>query len=139
MNTVADISNTLAGDAVRDGRATRVKGLTTTVGPASFDIEAQLAKLSPKVQEAAEKLVSSTFIRPMLEQMRKDPLKSDLFGGGMAQDTFNSMLDTEVADRITKASGFGIVKNIYDSKMKEARARLTGRARLMGMQIDRHG
>lgn len=86
-----------------------------------------------RVRVAAEQLVSSSFIRPLLEQLRNEPLRSELFHGGLTEDIFASQLDTILADRITRVSGFGLVEAVYRRIMSGAGQ---GRA---GHEVDRHG
>lgn len=78
---------------------------------------AQAANMSDKqkdeVRHAAEQLVSSALILPMLQQIRETSLKSDLFHGGFSEDAFGAQLDTELADRMVAKSNFAIVDAIY--------------------------
>ena len=64
--------------------------------------------------EAAQSLVATTLIQPILSQIREDPFRSELFHGGTAEDSFGAQLDTILADRITRASNFPIVESIYN-------------------------
>ncbi|MEO0515084.1 MAG: rod-binding protein [Planctomycetota bacterium] len=61
-----------------------------------------------EVREAADQLVASAFILPMLEQARNDPFKSDMFHGGKGEEVFGQQLDVIFADNITKSANFGI-------------------------------
>ncbi len=67
-----------------------------------------------QVHEAAQALVASTLIKPLLAQARKDPFRTDLFHGGFAEDTFGAQLDSIVAEQITGATNLSIVEAIYD-------------------------
>jgi len=67
-----------------------------------------------QLREAAEGLVSAALIAPMLEQMRNDPFKSDLLGGGFAHDAFQQQLHTRLADRVVAAANFPLVDSIID-------------------------
>jgi len=73
--------------------------------------------LSPErdkaLRQAAEQLVSISFIQPMLAKMRDDPFKSDLFHGGQAEEVFGQQLDTLMADRVTTSADFSIVDAVY--------------------------
>jgi len=78
------------------GDATRLRGL-------SFADTLARAGGKPGVEEArqaASDLVATSFIKPMLAQMRDSPFKSDLFHGGSGEDRFAEHLDTELAQRI---------------------------------------
>jgi len=74
-----------------------------------------------QARKAAEQFVSSAFMLPMLEQMRNDPLRSDLFNSGFAEEAFQSQLDTILADRITSGSSFPLVDSILDYVLKNQR------------------
>jgi len=75
------------------------------------------------VRDAVEQLVSTTFVQPILSNLRNDPFKSYLFHGGLAEDMFGSQLDTLMSERITHASRFPIVDAIYDNFMKAVNSR----------------
>ena len=53
----------------------------------------------------ARKFVSHAFFGTVLKQMRQSPFKSELFSGGRGGETFASMLDFHLADRMAKSSG----------------------------------
>lgn len=80
------------------------------------------ARLDPatraKLREAAEQFVASALVLPMLQGMREDPFRSDLFHGGMGEDTFQSQLDTILADRITSQSRFPLVDLIMEQVLR---------------------
>ncbi|MEM1108312.1 MAG: hypothetical protein AAGH99_06445 [Planctomycetota bacterium] len=61
-----------------------------------------------ELREAAEQLVASAFILPLLQQARNDPFKSDLFHGGRGEEAFGQQLDVIYADNITRSANFGI-------------------------------
>lgn len=67
-----------------------------------------------QTREAAESLVASTFIGPLLAQVRQDPFRSDLFHGGLAEDIFAAQLDSTLAQRITHATAMPLVDAVYN-------------------------
>jgi len=67
------------------------------------------------LRTAAEQLVATTFIQPMLAKMREDPFKSDLFHGGQAEEIFGQRLDTIFSERIVSRTDFAIVDAVYRS------------------------
>ncbi len=69
---------------------------------------------SQTIRTAAEQLVATTFINPMLAKMRDDPFKSDLFHGGRGEEVFGQQLDTMYSDRIVSSTDFAIVDAVYD-------------------------
>jgi Rod binding domain-containing protein len=62
-----------------------------------------------RAQEGAEQLVASTFIVPILQELRESNQAAPPFGPGMHEKRFGPMLDAQVADRIVRAQGLGIV------------------------------
>ncbi|MBL4700884.1 MAG: hypothetical protein JKX85_06470 [Phycisphaeraceae bacterium] len=66
-----------------------------------------------EIREAAQQLVSSALILPMLAQIRESSLKSEMFHGGFTEDAFGAQLDTELADKMVAKSNFPIVEAIY--------------------------
>ena len=65
------------------------------------------------LRKSAEQLVATTFVMPLLAQMRNDPFKTDLFHGGQAEEMFGQQLDTVFAERIVAKSNFSIVDAVY--------------------------
>lgn len=68
-----------------------------------------------QARQAAEQLVATTLVQPLLQQMRNDPLRSDLMHGGLTEDAFGAQLDTELADRIVRRAHWPIVERIVDT------------------------
>ena len=66
-----------------------------------------------QLREAAEKLVSTTLIMPMFEQLRNDPLAANLFHGGRGEKIFQQQLDQVLSDRIAGATRFDLVDAVY--------------------------
>jgi hypothetical protein len=87
---------------------------------------AALEATRQEAREAAEQLVATTLVQPLLQQMRNDPFKSDLMHGGMAEDAFGAQLDTQLADRIVRRANWPLVERIVDTVM----GRLQGATRL---------
>lgn len=72
------------------------------------------------LRKAAEQLVATTFIQPMLAKMRDDPFKSDLFHGGRTEEIFGEQLDTILSERIVARADFSIVDAVYNTIAKRA-------------------
>lgn len=71
-----------------------------------------------EARQAAEQLVATTLVQPLLQQMRNDPFKSDLMHGGFAEDAFGAQLDTQLADRIVRRANWPIVQRLVDTVMQ---------------------
>lgn len=76
-------------------------------------------------REAAEQLVSTALIMPLLKEMRDQPLDSDLFGDSMAEDAFRQRLDQQFADRMVRGTNFPLVDHIYQAVSRSASQRGT--------------
>lgn len=64
----------------------------------------------------------SVFIRQLLEVMRKSIPKSDFLEGGMAQDVYTSMMDTELAGAAADGGGIGLASLVFESLVDSVRA-----------------
>ncbi len=65
-----------------------------------------------RARQAAEGLVSTTFIEPILKQVRESNDTPPPFGPSRAEKQFASLLDTELADEIVRAANFPLVERI---------------------------
>lgn len=83
-------------------------------GGASDEQKAQILK-------AAEQLVASALVLPMLAQTRESSLKSEMFHGGFLEDAFGAQLDTHLADRMVAKSNFAVVDAIYQKMITATR------------------
>lgn len=67
-----------------------------------------------QLREAAEKLVATTLIMPMFEQLRNDPLAANMFHGGRGETIFQQQMDQVLSDRIAGATRFDLVDSVYN-------------------------
>jgi len=74
-----------------------------------------------QIEQLANQFVSIAFIKPMMEQMRNSPFKSEMFSGGSGGDMFQQQLDTVISDRISQRANFPIAKAVYDTLMRGIR------------------
>lgn len=81
-------------------------------------------KVRAQVRQASEQLVASTLLLPLLQQMREDPFKSDMFHGGSTEDIFAAQLDTELADRMAQGMNLPIVEAVYQRIMRQVEVRV---------------
>ena len=71
-----------------------------------------------KARKAAEGLVSTTFIEPILKQMRESNNTPPPFGPGKAEKQFATLLDTQLADKIVHAANFPLVERITNDILR---------------------
>jgi Rod binding domain-containing protein len=60
-----------------------------------------------RAYEAAQQLVSTAFVQPMLDQMKDDPFRSDMFHAGLGEDIFQQQMNTTIAERVVKSAQDG--------------------------------
>ena len=68
--------------------------------------------------DTAQKLVSTTLIKPILAQARAARDAPAPWGQTQAEKQFGALLDNRIADDVTKASGFPIAQRIADQILK---------------------
>lgn len=96
-------------------------GLTRAEAPASTRQADHFAELyerarsglsSDKIREAAEQLVSATFITPVLSQVRESGMAAPPFAPTPGEKQFGALLDQRIADEIVKSSSLPIVDRL---------------------------
>src|SRR5690606_5225002 len=74
---------------------------------------AEMKAAGEDLRGAAEDFVATALLMPLMEQVRDDPFKSDLFHGGFTEDAFLRQFDQIIADRLSKRMSLPIVDSIY--------------------------
>lgn len=59
----------------------------------------------------------SVFVTYMLKQMRRTVPQDGLFGAGQAEKMYTSMMDTEVAKKISQQRGLGLAPMMYQQML----------------------
>ncbi len=80
-------------------------------------LRGQCAADREAARAAAAQLVSSTFIVPMLAEMREGSFLAGPFARGFAERQFQPLLDQQIADRVTSGANFQLVEAIVDRLM----------------------
>jgi Rod binding domain-containing protein len=70
---------------------------------------------------AAEELVAMTFVQPLLAQMREMNEAAEPFAPGIAERRFGAMWDAEIAQRLVRSRGFGLVDAVAQNVLSKAR------------------
>ena len=60
--------------------------------------------------DAACAQMESLFLHQLLQKMRATVDKTDLFGGGRAEELYTTMLDGEIAANLSRAGGIGLAR-----------------------------
>jgi Rod binding domain-containing protein len=67
--------------------------------------------------------VASTFIMPVLAELREGSFLAGPFARGFAERQFQPLLDQQIADSVTRGANFPLVESIVERLMgHEARA-----------------
>jgi len=98
-------------------QASQAKGKTNAPSPAIAATADADAKLKATCQE-----MEAVFLNLMLKQMRETVPKGNLLGNTQAEQTFTSMLDTELTKNMAKAGGMGLADMLYRQLSKTAAA-----------------
>ncbi len=102
-----------AAQSATESGAAKAKSGSSTAVDASANADA-LAK----ARTAAEGLISTTFIEPILKQVRESNDTPPPFGPSSAEKQFSALLDTKLADEIVQAANFPLVERISQQLMK---------------------
>jgi len=113
----------------------RGEGFTSLLTKSSDAARAAGKSKQQQVRESVEQLVSSAFILPLMNELRDQPLDSDLFDGGFAEDSFRQQLDTVLADRMVAGGNFPVVEVIYDRLTETYRKQQEGLAASRALDV----
>ncbi|NNF43296.1 MAG: hypothetical protein HKN62_09645 [Phycisphaerales bacterium] len=84
--------------------ATHLSAASTTAATARAD----------EGRKAAESLVASTFVVPVLAMLRETSQAAEPFAPGAAERRFGPLLDQQLADRIVSGANFGLVDRVQE-------------------------
>jgi len=120
------IDNTLTVQTA--GRQTRSSGdfkslLGNGVAPGERDLSRD-----EQLRQAADKLVASALIKPLLKQVQDSPFRVERFHGGQGEKAFRQRLNTVLADRITRSANFNVADAIYQKMSKQYENTIPGAA-----------
>lgn len=101
------------------GNASHLAAATPiTRSDASFadlvDRESVAQEKRTAMREAAEQLVSTAFITPILGALRENSTAAGPFAPSTAEKRFGPLLDQQFADRIVQAANFSLIDTIID-------------------------
>ena len=95
----------------------RLRNLERGVGTVKPVTQTDREKQAVRLREVSEDF-ESILIDQMLSEMRKTLSKERLYGGGMAEDIFQGMLDDEYSKMMAKGENFGLAEKIYEQLSK---------------------
>jgi Rod binding domain-containing protein len=71
-----------------------------------------------RAREAAEQLVATALVQPVLKQLRETNNAVEPFKPNSAEKSFSQMMDTELSQRIVKSRGWALVDRVADTLLK---------------------
>lgn len=71
-----------------------------------------------KARKAAEEFVASSLVKPVLQQLRESNKAQAPFAPGPYEKQFGPMMDNEIASRMVKSRGWGIVEAVERQLLK---------------------
>jgi Rod binding domain-containing protein len=71
-----------------------------------------------RARDAAEQLVAQTFVVPMLRELRESDRSAPPFAPTRGERQFRALMDAELAQRMVKAGGFGLVDRLARDLLK---------------------
>jgi len=83
----------------------------------------QMTQQSPR--EAAEEFIAMALVQPVLAQLRETNQAAGPFAPGDVEKRFGPMLDAEIAHRMVKSSGWGLVDAVASRLDRGAATRNT--------------
>ena len=108
-----------ASASVRAGEASR--GFAEAMVRWSDRAQGGRAMTEEDARGAAEELVAMTFVQPILSQMREMNDAAPPFAPGVAERRFGAMWDAEIAQRLVRSDGFGLVEAVARDVLSKAR------------------
>jgi Rod binding domain-containing protein len=87
---------------------------------------------SDEARAAAQELVASTLVQPILAQLRETNNAEAPFGPGQWEKTFGPMMDAEIATRIVRASNWGLIDRMTEGFTRPKASSATPDAREAG-------
>ncbi|MCH2132968.1 MAG: hypothetical protein MK116_04375 [Phycisphaerales bacterium] len=83
-------------------------GFTSALGRVSATTD------SGKIRQAAEQLVATSLVQPILASLTKSPFQEGIFAPGPIEERFTPLLHRHLSDRIVSSSNFGLVDVLTD-------------------------
>ncbi|MHC4976421.1 MAG: hypothetical protein ACYTF7_07425 [Planctomycetota bacterium] len=116
------MSEGLVGSAGLSARAdVASRGFAEAIGRWSDRAQGGRAMTAEDARGAAEELVAMTFVQPILSQMREMNNAAPPFAPGVAERRFGAMWDAEIAQRLVRSEGFGLVDAVARDVLSKAR------------------
>ncbi|MEM8782170.1 MAG: hypothetical protein AAGE65_04865 [Planctomycetota bacterium] len=75
---------------------------------------AEAGTKAERLREVSGQLVATAFLLPLFKQARSSAFKTDLFGGGFAQDAMQEKLDVHLAEAIAASHRFPLTDAVVN-------------------------
>lgn len=67
-----------------------------------------------QITEAAEQLIATSLVQPILDSMMKSQFREGPFAPGPVEERFMPLLNRHLSDRIVSSANFGLVQALTD-------------------------
>jgi Rod binding domain-containing protein len=104
--------------ALPDALTGRQDDFASVIARARKQIEDSPSSREAAAKESAREFVAVTLVQPLLKQLRDTSQAAAPFAPSGAERQFRSMLDAQMAQRIVRASNFGIVDAVARNLMR---------------------
>ena len=78
-----------------------------------------------QIRQAAEQLVATSLVQPILASMSNSPFREGAFAPGPIEERFTPLLHRHLSDRIVASSNFGLVDALTDHLIPRERLEKT--------------
>ena len=65
-----------------------------------------------QIHEAAQQLVATALVQPVLDSLTKSPFQEGRFSPGPVEERFTPLLHRHLSDRIVASSNFGLIESL---------------------------
>lgn len=72
-----------------------------------------------RAREAAQQLVATALVQPILKQLRETNNAAEPFKPNPAEKSFGQMMDTELSQRIVSSRGWALVDRVTETLLKK--------------------
>ncbi len=104
---------TFTARGIEDARLARQDSFQGVISRASGTLDREA-----RAREAAEQLVATTFVEPLLKQVREAHKPAPPFTPGPGEKQFRALMDAELAQRIVHASQWPLVERLASDLLK---------------------
>jgi Rod binding domain-containing protein len=73
-----------------------------------------------KAREAAQQLIATALVQPVLKQLRETNNAAEPFKPNAAEKSFGQMMDTQLSQRIVESKGWALVDRVTETLLRKS-------------------